>query len=477
MHKPDEVFDRDAEWEALREFATSTSPHALLGVVHGRRRQGKSLLLQALCEQTGGVYLSASELTGREALAQFGRSLGEARGLPPLALTDWAVALDVVLAISSGPPVPVVIDEFPYLAAAVPELPSLLQAALAPRRAARLASRVRLILCGSALSFMGALLSGTAPLRGRASLELAVAPFDYRTAARFWGAQDPALALRLHAVVGGTPAYRREFVDSAAPTSRAGFDRWVVRRVLDPRSPLFREARYLLAEEAELRDVVGYHALLSAVVGGETTRAGMASRLGRTGPDLSHHLTVLEDAGLLERREDAVRARRPSYRIAEPLLAFYAAVMRPAWPRLERGRGEEVWVGARETFSAQVLGPHLESLAREWLLLHASPETLGGVAGRVGSTVLPDRAGRTSLELDLVALEEGGSRVLAVGEVKLGERLGRRHVERLRRARELLGPRAAGARLLLVAGGGFEEAVLADPEVETVDLARLYKGS
>ena len=477
MHKPDEVFARDLEWEALGEFATSASPHALLGIVYGRRRQGKSLLLQALCEQADGIYLSASELTGREALASFGRTLGAARGLPPLALADWPAALDAVLAVSSDRPVPVVIDEFPYLAAAVPELPSLLQAALAPRRAARLASRVRLILCGSALSFMGGLLSGTAPLRGRASLELSLAPFDYRTAASFWGASDPALALRLHAVVGGTPAYRREFVDSDAPKSLRGFDRWVVRRVLDPRSPLFREARHLLAEEAELRDVVGYHALLSAVVTGETTRARMASRLGRSGPDISHQLTILTDAGLLERREDALRARRPSYAVAEPLLSFYESVMRPAWARLERGRAEQVWAGARATFSAQVLGPHLESLAREWLLLHAEADSLGGVAGQVGSTVLPDKAGRTSHEVDLVAVEEGGSRVLALGEVKLGERLGRRHVERVRRARELLGPRAAEARLLLVGGGGFEEAVHNDRDVELVDLARLYTGS
>lgn len=474
MHKPVEVFARDREWEALVDFAASPTPHALLGVVHGRRRQGKSLLLQALCEQAGGVYLSASELTGREALAAFGRTLGEAQGLPALALPDWPAALDAVLAVSTDRPVPVVIDELPYLAAAVPELPSLLQAALGPRRRQRLDSRVRLILCGSALSLMGGLLSGTAPLRGRASLELSVQPFDYRTAAQFWGAEDPALALRLHAVVGGTPAYRREFVDSDAPASLRGFDRWVVRRVLDPRSALFREARYLLAEEAELRDVVGYHALLSAVVAGETTRARMASRLGRTGPDISHQLTVLEDAGLLQRREDAIRARRPSYAVAEPLLAFYESVMRPAWARLERGRGEEVWRGARDTFTSQVLGPHLETLARQWALLHAAPATLGGVAGRVGSAVLQDPSRRTSHEVDLVVLEEGDSRVLALGEVKLGERLGRRHVDRLRRVRELLGPRAAEARMLLMGGGGVEEVVREDADVEVVDLARLY---
>lgn len=62
------------------------------------------------------------------------------------------------------------------------------------------------------MSVMGGLLAGSAPLRGRASLELVMQPFGYRDAARFWGADHPRLAALLHAIVSGTPAYRREFV-------------------------------------------------------------------------------------------------------------------------------------------------------------------------------------------------------------------------------------------------------------------------
>ena len=476
MHKPVDVFDREAEWQALSDFTTSTSAHALLGVVSGRRRQGKSLLLQALVEQAGGVYIAATELTGREALRAFESGIGGARGGSPLRLDNWSEAIDQLLLLSVDHPLPVVIDEFPYLARAVPELPSLIQAALGPRRRARLDSRVRLLLCGSALSFMGGLLSGTAPLRGRASLELVLRPFDYRTAAEFWGITDPALALRVHAAVGGTPAYRREFIDDDAPTSLRGFDAWVVRRVLDPRSPLFREARYLLAEETDLRDAAGYHALLAAVVGGHRTRARIASALGRTGPEISHQLNVMEDAGLLIRHEDALRARRPVYEVAEPLLTLYEAIMRPAWPRLERGRGREVWAAAVSTWSSQVLGPHLEGLAREWALLHASEETLRGVPEHVDSAVVADPHGRQTHEIDLVAVV--GAQVLALGEVKLTEPMGRRHLERLRHVRSLLGDRAVGARLLLVSGSGrFIDDVSEEPDVECVDLDRIYGGN
>ena len=72
---------------------------------------------------------------------------------------------------------------------------------------------------------MRGLLGGTAPLRGRAKLELLVQPFDFREAADFWGVLgDPELAFQLHALVGGTPAYRRcpSSVQTRSPGSTTG---------------------------------------------------------------------------------------------------------------------------------------------------------------------------------------------------------------------------------------------------------------
>jgi len=51
------------------------------------------------------------------------------------------------------------------------------------------------------MSFMGGLLSGNAPLQGRASLDMTVHTLDYRLAAEFWGLRDPRLAFLVYAVV------------------------------------------------------------------------------------------------------------------------------------------------------------------------------------------------------------------------------------------------------------------------------------
>lgn len=75
---------------------------------------------------------------------------------------------------------------------------------------------------------MGRLLSGNAPLRDRAGLELVVCPLDHQLAAQFWDIADPRLALQVHAIVGGTPAYRREFARGDSPSGPDDFNDWVV---------------------------------------------------------------------------------------------------------------------------------------------------------------------------------------------------------------------------------------------------------
>ena len=197
LGKPDDMFDRDGEWMELAAFTADERPGATLGVVSGRRRQGKTFLLRALCEETGGFYFAADEATDGESLHQIGAALGAHLGLTSaLRFESWHEVLDALLALGTEHPVTVVVDEFPYLVQANPSLPSILQNALAPRRAEREASRSRLLLCGSAMTFMGTLLAGNAPLRGRAGLELVVPTLDDQLAAQFWNVTDPVLAIK-----------------------------------------------------------------------------------------------------------------------------------------------------------------------------------------------------------------------------------------------------------------------------------------
>src|SRR5258708_4942375 len=77
MDRPAEMFDREYEWSRLAAFAVDPRPGAELGVVCGRRRQGKTFLLRALCQATGGFYFAADEATDAEALRRIGAALAD----------------------------------------------------------------------------------------------------------------------------------------------------------------------------------------------------------------------------------------------------------------------------------------------------------------------------------------------------------------------------------------------------------------
>ncbi|WP_220182842.1 hypothetical protein [Sphaerisporangium album] len=114
-----------------------------------------------------------------------------------------------LLRIATTRPTVAVFDEFPFLAKASPALPSIIQRALDPT-AQRGNTPVRLLLCGSALSFMGRILSGNAPLRGGAGLELVVPTLDFRLAAQFWEITDPRTAALIDVAAFGQNDTGRE---------------------------------------------------------------------------------------------------------------------------------------------------------------------------------------------------------------------------------------------------------------------------
>ena len=200
LDKPADVFDRDTEWADLADFVLSPWPGLRIAVVYGRRRQGKSYLLRRLTDAVSGLYHLATEQAEPISLRRFGDSVATWAGLSAgsFGFGDWEQALRTATEVltsrvrsepSPGLPGLLVLDEFPYLCQENPGLPSIVQSlydSLGPGAGAD-AAPLRLILCGSAISVMADLLSGTRALRGRAALELRVRPFGYRDAREYWG--------------------------------------------------------------------------------------------------------------------------------------------------------------------------------------------------------------------------------------------------------------------------------------------------
>jgi uncharacterized protein len=229
--------------------------------------------------------------------------------------------------------------------------------------------------------------------------------------------------------------------------------------------------------------------VLAAIAEGNAARGGIANYLERKSTDLAHPLGVLHDAGLITHETDAFRKNRSAYRIAEPLLTFYHAIMRPAWGDLERpGRAVQVWQRSQHAFHSNVVGPHFEEICRQWARWYAGPQTYGTHPARVASGTVSDPDARKTAEVDVVVFgrsDDNQDTLLAIGEAKWAETMTSTHLKRLEHIRGLLhargDPGADSARFLLFSGAGFSHALLEragnDPSVQLIGLDRLYAGS
>jgi uncharacterized protein len=102
--------------------------------------------------------------------------------------------------------------------------------------------------------------------------------------------------------------------------------------------------------------------------------------IGRKSNEIAHPLRVLEDSRLLIKEPDLFRSGRARYRIAEPLITFYQAIMSRERARLELGGGPAVWQGAHARFLSQVAGPHFGTICRDYAIASGSG-VFGGPVG------------------------------------------------------------------------------------------------
>lgn len=365
----------------LKELDTHAREGGLL-VVFGRRRVGKTRLLTHWLGARAGLYSQSIEATKDQQLTQVLADVGHAVTSPvaPRTFGELFALLD-----SEKRPVTICLDEFPYLAASDPSLPSVLQRWLDHRKQ----KKSVLVLSGSSTRMMNDLfLNRSAPLFGRARKILEIAPMSY---AAFCKAcrQNPASrdSFTRFSLVGGVPHYWEFVRRGQTPLALAD------ELFFGPAPTMEFEPTRLLKDEG----ITGVTALavLEAVGRGAHKASEIAGRLGTPQTSLSRLLQVLLDARLLARElpwgESLRTTKRTLYRIADPTLRFWFHVYSP-----HRSR----WRTYDATEQRKLLEDHASTFFEDQL------RALWPDAGRYWEG---------DVELDLVREERGG---LVVAEVK-----------------------------------------------------------
>ena len=185
-------------------------------VIYGRRRVGKTALINEFCKDKPTIFFSALNTTGKENLEALSKAImsferPNAESSPEF--TTYDAALDELTALSKEQRIVFVIDEYPYLAKAKPAISAMLQHIIDHKWTE---SQMYLILCGSSMSFMESQVLGKeSPLYGRRTAQFKIMPLDYRETAVFHpnlSEEDNAL---IYGITGGVPHYINKLDESA----------------------------------------------------------------------------------------------------------------------------------------------------------------------------------------------------------------------------------------------------------------------
>lgn len=399
-------YNRDVELRALAE--RWNAPDAQLAVLYGRRRIGKTFLLQHfLGEQRPHAYFLAAQTSLSENMTELAEALlacAPDSGLSPADLPTFRSLLEFLWQIAKERRVALVLDEFQYLMALDPSLPSQIQAWWDARG---LRSQAFLVLCGSHLGMMEGLGGAQSPLFGRFTFRHKLQPMTYYDTARFYepSAYSNREKLLAYGVLGGTPRYHALF------NPHESLSHNICERILSPVGLLHHEPEFLISS-SQVRDPAPYNAALRAIAEGCTRANEIAQRVGITHSQLSFHLKTLMELEWVTREEPfGERSGKTTlYRISDHFLHFWYRFVAGLRSELEFQDVAAVYPTRVEPFLSDYMGRHVfEDICVQYLRRCGS-QRLGQAITRSGRYWTRD----AQLEVDIIA-------ELADGRFLLGE--------------------------------------------------------
>ena len=217
------MIGRKKELAVLQRMAGSRRFEFL--VMYGRRRVGKTTILQEFAKGQPVIFFPAQEKNDALNLQDFSQSLQEYFADAFLApFPDWerAFAYFGKQAASRPEKTVLIIDEFPFLAAQNASIKSILQHAIDH---AWQQQNIMLVLCGSSVSFMvNDVMGYKSPLYGRITGQMEVLPFDYFDSASFFPHYSEEERLKAISDLGPDPEITRfKGLGEISPDEFAGF--------------------------------------------------------------------------------------------------------------------------------------------------------------------------------------------------------------------------------------------------------------
>ena len=331
-----------------------------LAVIYGRRRVGKTALINEFSKDKDTIFFTGVETNAKQNLENFSRCIMEYQTGFALdsSFASFQAALEYVFQLAQKKRLVLVIDEYPYVARASKSFASTLQLLIDKNKDS---SKLFLILCGSSMSYMeDNVLAYKAPLYGRRTSQLKIQPFDFFESCRYFenfSGEDKALA---YGIMGGTPQYLMQLDD------RLSIEDNIKNTHLNPASSIFEEPNNLLKQE--VREPAIYNAVITAIATGASKISEISGKIDEDTSVCATYIKNLISLGIVKKEMPygEKSGRKTIYSIEDNMFRFWYRFVPENTSLISRGAADLAYSRIAPELSAY-MGGVFEEICKQYL--------------------------------------------------------------------------------------------------------------
>lgn len=412
---------RESELQFLNDAYESDKAEFI--VLYGRRRVGKTELLNEFCKDKDAIFYTCREYTDTVQLKSFTEKV-KTYNISALDFVDsfssWEHAFSSIMMLPTDKKKLLIIDEFPYACKSNESIPSVMQVLWDEKLRHE---NVMIVLCGSAMSFIERdLLSEKNPLHGRTTGIYKLKPLPFCDAQKFfpdYSCEDKIIA---YAILGGIPHYLKQF------NKNLSLEDNVKKNVLRRGCTLYNEVEFLIKQE--LREPAVYNTIIEAIALGNNSFNDILTKTQIEKSKLSVYLKNLIELYIVEKEFPALskdkaksNASGGSYVLTDNFFRFWYSFAFRNLTDLENDDADGVWENDIQDSLHHFASKAFEQLSIEYMYAQnkakALPFRMSSASRYWGKTnqIIDGKTRTVNLEIDILAPDNTKKKVI-YGECK-----------------------------------------------------------
>lgn len=379
-------------------------------VVYGRRRVGKTALINEFCKGKPTIFFSALNASSQENLEALSKAIYEkdhpGADTAPV-YPSFDAAFSEITRMAEEERLVFVIDEYPYLAKANKSISSRLQHIIDHTWKN---GKLFLILCGSSMSFMEYQVLGyESPLYGRRTGQFKIQALTYKELTAFNPTLTPEQQAFIYGITGGIPHYINKL------DVENDVDEALKENLFNTSSYLFEEPENLLKQE--LREPAIYNSVITAIASGASRSNEIATKVGIESPICAKYLKVLLDLGILIKETPVTEkpGKKTVYAIGDNFFRFWYRFVPQNTSAISAGRIERIYDTVIKKYYSDYMGLIFEQMCREYLFQYA--EDVPVVLSNIGQWWGTDSKAKKEVQIDIVGTPTEGNEYI-IGSCK-----------------------------------------------------------